>query len=273
MNEINLTQLNDIKKTTKPGEIKANCPFCGSTGHKLGINLKKGIFHCFKCDASGKLEDFKINVDAFQSKVEGFKNGSKTPAIQSIVLPSETITPVSRTSGRPFMYLKNRGLTESDIRRYSLGYCSEGLYGERIILPIYGEDGSLLYFIARAYANRQPKYLNVGTIKRGVIFKTFTGSVDFCILVEGAFDAISVAKVFPAIALLGKVCHEHQAEKIAKLTKKVYVMLDQDAPQSTFKVACQLSHYVKAIPIFINKKDPGEMTPEEIRKEIKNEDL
>ena len=46
-------------------------------------------------------------------------------------------------------YLKHRGLTKVDILRYDIGYCSDGKYAGRIIIPSYDSNYELNYFVSR----------------------------------------------------------------------------------------------------------------------------
>lgn len=43
-------------KSAGNGEVRANCPFCGDTGGHLWINRNKGLYHCFRCGASGRID-------------------------------------------------------------------------------------------------------------------------------------------------------------------------------------------------------------------------
>ena len=44
-------------------------------------------------------------------------------------------------------YLKMRDITKREILKYGIGYCVEGLYRYRIIIPSYTNDGTLNYFV------------------------------------------------------------------------------------------------------------------------------
>lgn len=37
------------------GEYRTNCPFCSDKGKHLWVNPAKGVYHCFRCGASGKI--------------------------------------------------------------------------------------------------------------------------------------------------------------------------------------------------------------------------
>ena len=40
-------------------------------------------------------------------------------------------------------YLKSRGVSQDDMIKYSIGYCEDGLYSNRVIIPSYDEEGKL----------------------------------------------------------------------------------------------------------------------------------
>lgn len=38
-------------------ELVGDCPFCQDRRHHLHVNLDKGVYHCFRCGASGRIKD------------------------------------------------------------------------------------------------------------------------------------------------------------------------------------------------------------------------
>ena len=48
---------------------------------------------------------------------------------------------------------KNLSIDDSDILKYNIGYCDDGLYSNRIIIPSYDSDGQLNFFVGRAFFN------------------------------------------------------------------------------------------------------------------------
>jgi DNA primase len=245
-----------------------SCPFHeDETGH-LGVDTRRGIYHCFKCNASGKISSDGITLDQFKEKVERALLGSKEvqKEVSKIELPREYI-PITSKAGLPYRYLINRRITDEMIHKYRLGYCSEGFFGERILIPIYDGD-ELVYFLGRTYTNREPKYLNAPVDKGRNIFKTFEDKVDKVIICEGVFDSISVGRVFPSISILGKVLNGiEQIMSIVKSTKEAYILLDSDAAKDSFIMYAALNMYIPTKVMFLEgKKDPGEMTVEELRK-------
>lgn len=257
---------NDFKKTSDPFHVRYKCCFCGELKYKLYVHKKKRVFICHKCGMSGRLKGkISITLDEFQEKVRRFQNGEFLGSEDKgkVELPPEFIETVKRNHTLPYQYLRKRGISDSEIKRYRIGYCPTGRYSERIIIPVYEQD-TLAYFVARTYTNQEPRYLNVGQGRNRIIFKSFSEPVREAVITEGIFDAIRVATVHPAIAILGKVMGDLQARKIAQVAQRAIVMLDQDAPKECFQVTCQLNHYLPTRAIFIHKKDPGSMDSEEI---------
>ena len=60
-----------------------------------------------------------------------------------------------------------------DIKKYKIGYCEDGLYQHRIIIPSYDDDGVLNYFVGRSYMESGMKYKNPNVSKDVVGFDYF----------------------------------------------------------------------------------------------------
>ena len=99
-------------------------------------------------------------------------------------------------------FLRKRGFNSEDIDRYNLGYCSEGIYNNRIIIPSYDSDGKLNYFVGRDFYNSSFKYKNPPVPKDVIGFDLYVNWSLPIILVEGVFDAMSIKN--NSIPLFGK---------------------------------------------------------------------
>lgn len=267
MSKLSLAGLGEpIRK--KGNQVFFNCPFHEDTHGHLGVNLQKKVFHCFKCNVSGRLNELETPLNNFKEKVERYLYGDPDTGMATtpqLHLPRE-YKQASEQSGIPYRYLIQRELTKQEIDKYHLGYCSEGEFIDRIIIPVYTE-GKLTYFMGRSYTNRAPKYMNAPIPKAGNVFKTFTKRQNKAIICEGAFDAIRIGRLFPAIALLGKVLNgSEQIISIMKSTKEAYVMLDRDAESEGFKTSCILNYYLSTKVMFIKDKDPGSMSMKELKR-------
>jgi DNA primase len=157
-------------------------------------------------------------------------------------------------------YLKKRGVTDSDILRYKIGYCEDGLYSGMIIIPSYNENNQLNFFYGRAYyedANIKHKLPDISKN-----FIGFENSINWnlpIIIVEGAFDAIAVKR--NAIPLFGKIISNALKQKIVtQKVKKVYIALDEDAiKDSIHLIEYFMNNGIEVYFIQLKDKDPSKI--------------
>ena len=237
------------------------CPYCNHHKKKFSVNFERNVYKCWICDAHGRnlrrvirrFGDFKqlkewdkISgiVDFSSEKFELFKE-EVPEAPQRIELPKEfkTLTgKVTPADLRAFSYLQNRGLTKTDMLRYKIGYCSEGEYEGRIIIPSFDYDGYVNYFIARSFNDHWMRYKNPNA-SRNIIFNELNIDWDSdVVLVEGVFDAIFAGN---AVALLGSTLREESRlfQHIIKNDSSVFIALDPDAEKKAMKIARTLLKY------------------------------
>ena len=117
----------------------------------------------------------------------------------------------------------------------NIGFCYEGKYQNRIIIPSYNKDNELNYFIGRSYESKPfLKYLNPDAQKEIIIFNEHLIDWDKPIyLVEGAFDSIFLDNAIP---MLGKVLSEHLFTVLYEKAKKIIIVLDPDASSNEEKI-------------------------------------
>jgi len=280
-------------------EILFFCPRCDHRKKKLSINIEKNAFKCWVCDYSGhslyrlvrSYGNYEqravwskytrtIDIVSFEEKLFPSQVEKKE---QKIPLPGEFISLANKnlpySSLYPLHYLKTRGILKEDIVRWKIGYCAEGKFKNRIIIPSFGLSGYCNYFIARSYTDDWRKYLNP-PISRDIIFNHLFLDFDSeLVVVEGAFDAIVAGK--NAVSLLGSTMRENSVlfQEIVKNDTPIYIALDSDAEKKAMTLINNLLSYdieIKKINIF-PFSDVGEMTKEEFSKrmfeaEIMNKD-
>jgi hypothetical protein len=165
-------------------------------------------------------------------------------------------------------YVKSRGFTENDILKYSIGFCEDGEYSGRVIIPSYDAQGKVNYLIARTiHEDVKPKYKNPPYSRDIIPFELFINWDEPIVLCEGGFDLVSIKR--NVIPLLDK---ELQPELLKKLLggkcKKVYLAIDPDAAKQFIKYAELLIN--EGIQVFMldfakyqaesgEKVDPNEM--------------
>jgi len=125
-------------------------------------------------------------------------------------------------------FLRKRGFDSEDIARYNLGYCQEGIYNNRIIIPSYDSSGKLNYFVGRDFYNSNFKYKNPPFPKDVIGFDLYVNWSLPIILTEGVFDAMSIKG--NAIPLFGKSILPQLEKKIVeKKVNSIFIVLDGDA--------------------------------------------
>lgn len=253
-------------------EIAYCCPFCNHHKPKLQINVETQQWHCWVCDAKGKsvftlVKKLNATKAVYEELSQIYKNTrfskyeKKKDAF--VKLPDEFIPMAflksdSLSYNHAKNYLEKRGITEDDIIKYSIGYCVDGDYGGRIIVPSYDSNGNLNYFVARSFYNSPLKYKNPPAPKDTVIFDLYINWNMPVVLCEGVFDAMAIKR--NAVPLLGKTVQETLLKKLINSTKEVIVCLDSDAQDTIYKVTEKLlRHGIKVSRVNLIEGDPSDL--------------
>lgn len=268
------------------GQISFNCPICDDerNKHNLEVNYIDNVYKCWSCGDSegthgalGKLFDkygnkkqkklYQVLKPETVVKREKPKKQLKLPEGFTLFKDSSPVYPVRRAA---INYLHNRGISDYMIEKYQIGFCDKGDHAGRIIIPSYGNNGELNYYIARSWnPMSRAKYRNPEVEKDKIIF--WESIIDWnkdIFLVEGAFDGLFVENSIP---MLGKHMSELLFETIYKKAKgDVIICLDSDAWQNSVKLYHELNGgemwgRIKLIKL------PDEKDIADLRGEIKDE--
>lgn len=172
--------------------------------------------------------------------------------------------------GQAIKYLKERGIDKKTIIKYNIGFCVEGPYMGRIIIPSYDTNGMLNYFVGRSiFSDSTMKYKNPPVSKDVVCLDSQIDWSEPIILCEGMFDAIAIKR--QAIPLLGKFIPTKLFNKILENSTEIYIALDNDAKQDAIKLVEKLENYGKSVKIIeLDDKDPSEIGYQNFWKYQKN---
>lgn len=232
----------------KGHEYLFTCPSCNHHKRKFSINLDKNVFKCWVCDYRGRnirrvirrfgsylqlqkwdsisdRADLERFADLFNE--DKFETGS-----QKVQLPEEFVSltsdKVPATGRHAMKYLDSRGVTKADILKWKIGFCFEGEFRNRIVIPSFDEDGDCSYFIARSYTGDSYKYKNPRASKDIVFNDLFIDWNEDLVLVEGVFDALIAGNAVP---ILGSTLRSGSdlLRKIVRNDTPIYVALDPDA--------------------------------------------
>ena len=266
------------------GELLFRCPYCKHHKRKMSVNVEKGVYKCWICDARGtKLSRIVRRFGTFND-YQAWKNisGEKTDLSdfdsifeekfeakerQIIEMPESFVSLCNYNPSKVVtQYLKTRDINKTDILKWKMGYCTKGRYKDRVIVPSFDMQGNLNYFIARTFTDQYMRYLNPPA-GRDIIFNELY--LDFekeITLVEGVFDAV---KAENAVPLLGSTLREasNLFKKIVKFDTPILLALDPDAEKkSTYIKNLLLKYGIEVRELqYPDDRDLGEMSKEEVK--------
>lgn len=190
------------------------CPFHGDKGPSLSVSHEKQLYHCFGCGASGNVIGFIMKIKNLEYidaiKYLGERAGITITEENNNAIKSksgqlkEKLYEINITAARyyflclsknkeAYSYLKERGIEDSTIKKFGLGYSpnswssiinflkskgfkeeeirQSGLISEkgkdiydkfrhRIMYPVFDIKGRVIGFGGRVMDNSKPKYLN-----------------------------------------------------------------------------------------------------------------
>lgn len=267
-------------RSTARKNMAFNCPFCHHSKPKLEIQVhtnekKENPWHCWVCNEKGKtLSSLFKKIKAPSHKITELntfiKPGKKQEQQEhTISLPKEFIS-LSNTSSldkitqiearHAIKFLKQRSITENDILKYNIGFCAEGNFAKRIVIPSYDGNGILNFFSSRTYLPDDPqKYKNPAVDRNIIAWEYYINWNAPIILVEGIFDALTIKR--NVIPLFGKTISESLMKKIVgSQVQKVYIALDNDALKEAIKHCEKLLSFGKEVYLVeLGGKDANEI--------------
>ena len=257
---------------------------------KMAVNVDKSVFKCWICDKSGR--DLGYLVRKFgtrQDRDEWMKYDDRveitdfdflfaepeTPSEQRIDLPESLVSLTGKTPPRSaqiaLRYLFKRGITKDDILKWKIGYCSDGEYAGRVVVPSFNENGYANYFVARSYGDSWPRYKNPPASRDIIFNELYVNWDEDIVIVEGVFDAIKAGNGVP---LLGSTLRESSAvfQAIVKNSSKVFLALDEDASEKARSIANLLLKYgVEVYEIDTSGvEDVGDMSKDDFQSRKEN---
>ena len=249
-------------------------PFISHHKPKLQINVQTQKWHCWVSNQGGHnlfqlFKKLKASKEHFDELVElvgdkkYVKRNTNKEDKKIVRLPNE-FKPLwldgnSIIRKHAIVYLKNRGITLVDVIRYGMGYCEEGLYANRIIVPSYSSNGELNYFVGRDIYDGGMKYKNPPVSKDVIGLDLFINWNEPIVLCEGVFDAIAIRR--NAIPLFGKTIPKSLMKKIyEKQVKQIYILLDSDAIMDSIKMTDSLmKNGIDVYYVNLSEEDPSDM--------------
>ena len=252
-----------------------HCPICNHKKPKLIVNIFTGQYNCWTCHPATK---GKTPVSLFKKlgvekermiEMKGYFKGDRTKIEDTestrVFLPKEFISMTENDKSleyrRATVYLKNRGINEFDVRKYNIGYCKEGRYRNRVIVPSYDKNGQVNYFIARSFEKEPYQKYDAPSVNKTEIIGleyhiNWTVPVILC---EGVFDAIAIKR--NVVPLFGKsITKALMLKLVESQVKTVYLALDKDALKEALTYSEQLINLGKEVYLIeLQGKDPSDL--------------
>jgi DNA primase len=267
-------------RSTARNNSAFTCPFCHHSKPKLEIQLhtnekKENPWHCWVCGEKGKtLSSLFKKLKAPSHKIQELnsliKPGIKQQQSEHVIsLPKEFVSlanishldKITNIEARhAIKFLKQRNVTENDILKYNIGFCAEGNFAKRIIIPSYDENNILNFFSTRTYLpDETQKYKNPSVDRNIIGWEYYINWNTPIILVEGIFDALTIKR--NVIPLFGKTISEALMKKIVgSQVQKIYVALDNDALKEAIKHCEKLLSFGKEVYLVeLGGKDANEI--------------
>ena len=126
-------------------EYLFQCPYCKHHKRKFSVNIQRGVYKCWICDAKGRnlyrlvrrfgsikdkeawkaFSGEKTDLSGFDNLFEDTEEEDFEQILQ--MPPSFRSLCGTNSSKAPLKYLKSRGIDKKDILKWKMGFCSEGL--------------------------------------------------------------------------------------------------------------------------------------------------
>lgn len=263
-------------KRTARGNRSWHCPFCNHRKPKLEIKVidspnGENPWQCWVCGTKGRtiaslLKHLNLTRAEAESVLQYVRKGEQQEESQTQILrlpdefePLELASKSSVFANRVKKYLYARGLTDIDFVRYGIGYCMSGQYEGHVIIPSYGENNVLNYFVAR---NIKPdayrKYTNPDISKNVIFWENLINWSQPLVICEGVFDAMAIRR--NTTCLLGQNISPALMKKIiTSLVPDIYLCLDRDAQKRSLEHCKTFLDMGKRVFFVVPpKKDPSE---------------
>jgi hypothetical protein len=249
-----LEQVFGHPKNNASTQMQFNCPECAKLNYgvpdnkynlEVNIALKNNgkynkVCKCWKCGLSGPLF-FVFKKYAKKEQINEFIKYEKEPTVLSQIkkqkvysLPKEFISFQNIDTKNPlhmeaYNYVnKVRKVSKFLIKNDRLGFCLDGYYKDRIIIPSYDENDKLNFFITRTFKEDSYKYKLPKADKSEIIFNEKNINWNSTVYIVEAYFEYTTIPV-NTIVLLGKSLQENILSKLIKYKPNVIIMLNPDA--------------------------------------------
>lgn len=261
------------------------CPYHDNSRTPAGeISKTRGTFYCFSCGAAASLNKLvmKVSGKTYFEALRLIASKGRSTDIQSdivnalvepepefVAFDSATVERLHDNiyqNSRGNQYFQSRGITDSSIRKFFLGYSS---VHDMVTVPVHSPDGIIIGFVARSIQGKSFKNSS-GLPKSKTLFNLHrVKTKPYVFVVESSFDAIRLDQAgLPAVATLGAGVSKKQAQLLDKYFNTIYSVPDNDLAgrEMTDKLRNRLGEKLISIALPAGAKDVGDLTDAQIEK-------
>lgn len=271
----------------------------------FSANAEKNCFRCIThCGGGNVLDLYCLLTNRTPSDKEDFREAALE--MQSRYLDDENASPQQASVQRPknssetelaannpieiklqvkrdIPYLLNeKKLPLSLLEEFGIGFCSKGMFSGRVVVPLHNRKGNLI-----GYAGRGMKETDIAKRGRWLLPKSFSKSIELfnqhralendieqfgLVVVEGFWSCLRwQLSGMPVVALMGSDLSEVQLQRIAEITDRVWLMMDNDlaGQKAAAKIIPMLAErvFVRRVnyPEDSDLLQPENFTPDELR--------
>lgn len=140
---------------------------------------------------------------------------------------------------RGLEYLNNRGVNNSSINDWNLGYCpnfvKDLIFNDRIVVPYLDQNGKLVAVSARKIGDEKPVWWNERFEKKHYLFgldkaKEHIFRYNLAIVMEGQFDVIAFHQrhLKMVVGVCGSSIDERQITLLSRYCNRIVIAFDVD---------------------------------------------
>lgn len=249
-----------------------NCLFCGNSNWNLELNAEKGVYGCWACKSSGRLQDLLVDRFGTETRIsvhldkeeESLYDEGKSVTFGSAFKSASEVVSVKN-------WLRKRGIREFDISRYDIKICldEDHSHKNRIIFPLRDYWTSEVFgYISRDYIGFSDRKYLVNIYRKSSFGYRVSDDTKPHVVVEGIIDGILVHKAgYNAHTLLGVGSNDRFIEWASTLSKNKQVVLFLDGDKEGERRSNALKHLAATVrpePEEIrlpDEMDPGDLDP------------
>jgi len=271
--------------------LEVRCPFCSDKGTHGAVNVKNGVYNCWKCGNHSMTEFVSMtsNTPNSYKEVMNYLRPWLTEAevytTRKVIEDNERSVKVEKALRMPGKsplgvamkdYLRSRGFRPKYMERM-YGLKDGGMSGRwawRLMIPV-NVDGKTVAWQGRTIGRDNPLRYMASSLEESLMdIKDTVYNLDYvrdgkAILVEGVFDSWKIGP--GSVALFGISLKDSQIKLLSERLDEAYILFDPEkrAQEQAAVLARKLSNLGVKVTVLnmedTTSEDPGDLTKAEVK--------